>query len=217
MYLNKMENVEIYENTNITNITIKDELVEVLTNNRFKIFSNSVILTNGVHMLKYLKEDNITLNKTFTVITEPVKDLDENIINVVAKDINFPNTTIAFTKDKRIIVCGEDIKQNEKMVNDEYFMQFANGKYKKMFLIFRKLLNIPDDVKITNCFSGMYVDTKDSLPIIDELDNMPNVYCNLATGKNGIIFSMIGARMLKDVSKQYNTKDMYLFRENREK
>lgn len=215
LYLDKMENVEIYENTNITNITIKEELVECISDNRFKVYSKSVILTNGIHTLEYLKDDNITLNKTFTVVTEKIPDLDDNIINVVAKDIMIPNTTISFTNDKRIIVCGEDTKQNERMINDKYFMNFANGKYKKMYLTLRRMLNVDSDVKITNCFSGMYLDTKDALPIIDELENMPNVYCNLGTGKNGIIFSMIGARMLKDISKQYHIKDMYMFRENR--
>lgn len=215
IHLNKMENVEIYENTNITNITCKDDIVECVTNNRFKIFSSSVILTNGIHTLEYIKNDNITLNKTFTIATERIPELDDSIIRVVAKDINFPNTTIAFTKDKRLIVCGEDIKQNERMVNDKYFIRFADGKYKKMYFTLKKLLNIPEDIKITNCFSGMYLDTKDGLPIIDEIDNMPNVYCNLGVGKNGVVFSMVGARMLKDVYKQYTARDRYLFRENR--
>ncbi len=215
IYLSKRDNVEIYENTEITNITCKDDIVEGVTNNRFKIFAKSIILTNGIHILEYLKEENITLNKTFTLVTERVKDLDENIINLVAKDINIPHTTIGFTKDKRIVVCGEDIKQNERMVNDKYFVRFADGKYKKMYLTFKRLINISTDVKVSNCFSGMYLETKDALPIIDEIDNMPNVYCNLNTGKNGIIFSMIGARMLRNVSKQYHEKDMYMFRENR--
>lgn len=215
IYLNKMNNVEIYENTNITNITCKDEVVESITDNRFKIFSKSIIFTNGIHSLEYLKDDNITLNKAFTIVTDKVNELDQGIINVVAKDINYPNTTIGFTQDKRIIVCGEDIKQNERMLNEQYDIKFADGKYKKMYLTFKKLLNVINDVKITNCFSGMYLDTKDGLPIIDEIENMPNVYCNLSTGKNGIIFSMIGARMLRNVSKQYHEKDMYLFRENR--
>ena len=215
LYLNKMENVEIYENTNITNITCKDEVVECITDNRFKIFAGTVVLTNGIHTLDYLKKDNITLNKTFTVVTQKINDLEDNITKIVAKDINFPNTTIGITQDKRIVICGEDIKQNERMINDKYFMKFADGKYKKMYLNFRKLLNLSEDVKITNCFSGMYLDTKDGLPIIDEIDNMPNVYCNLGIGKNGIVFSMIGARMLKEISKRYHVKDMYLFREDR--
>ena len=215
IYLNKKENVEIYENTEITSITSKDDIVECITNNRFKIFSTSTILTNGIHTLEYLKEDSLTLNKTFTLVTQKVQNLDEGIINVIAKDINVPNTTIAFTKDKRIILCGEDIKQNERMLNDKYKIQFANGKYKKMYMTLKKLINISEDIKVTNCFYGMYLDTKDGLPIIDEIENMPNVYCNLGVGKNGIIYSMIGARMLRNVSKQYHIKDMYLFRENR--
>jgi len=216
LHINKMENVEIYENTDITNITCKEEIVECVTNNRFKIFSKNIIFTNGIHTPEYLKEDSITLQKTFTLVTEKIKDLDDSIINVFAKDINFPHTTIAFTQDKRIVLCGEDIKQNERMVNDKYFMRFADGKYKKMYLTYKRMLNIPNDVKVTNCFSGMYLDTKDGLPIIDELENMPNVYCNLSTGKNGIIFSMIGARMLRNISKHYHEKDIYLFRENRD-
>ena len=215
MYISKMENVEIYENTNITNITCKEDVVECITNNRFKVFAGNVILTNGIHTLEYLREDNITLNKTFTLITEKIDSVDENLMNVVAIDVNLPNTTIGFTEDKRVIICGEDIRQNERMVNDKYFMRFADGKYKKMYLNFKKLLNLPEDVKVTNCFSGMYLDTKDGLPIIDEVKNMPNVYYNLGTGKNGIIFSMIGARMLSDIHKRYHVKDMYLFREDR--
>ena len=216
MYLSKLPNVSIYENTEIKYITPKEDIVEAISNNRFKILAKNVILTSGIHTLKYLKDDNITLNKSFTLVTEPVQELDENICNVMAKDTTYPHTSISFTTDKRIVISGEDIKQNERMLEDKYFKHFANGKYKKMYLNFRRLLNISQDVKITNCFSGMYLDTKDSLPIIDELDNMPNVYCNLGIGKNGIIFSMIGARMLKDISKQYHIKDMYLFRENRQ-
>ena len=216
IYLSKLPNVSIYENTEIKYITPKEDIVEAISNNRFKILARNVILTSGIHTLKYLKDENITLNKTFTLVTEPVQELDENICNIMAKDTSYPHTVISFTTDKRIVMCGEDIKQNERMLEDKYFKHFANGKYKKMYLNFRRLLNLSDDVKITNCFSGMYLDTKDSLPIIDELDNMPNVYCNLGIGKNGIIFSMIGARMLKDISKQYHIKDMYLFRENRQ-
>lgn len=213
MYLSKKANVEIYENTNIISITSKDEEVESITNNKFKIYSKTVILTNGIHILSYLKDDDITVNKTFTLVTESIKDLDDNITNLVAKDINFPNTTITFTKDKRIVVSGEDIKENERTLNDK----FASGKYKKMYLLFRKLFNIPTDIKITNCFYGVYLDTKDGLPIIDELENMPNVYCNLGVGKNGVIFSIMGAKMLKDIVSKSNIKDMYLFRENRGK
>ena len=214
-YLSKFENVEIYENTPVVNIVPKDDVVESITSNKFKIYSRNVILTNGINALEYLKDDSITLNKTFTIITDACHELDENIIDVVGVDVNIPNTMISFTKDKRIIISSEDTKQTEKMVDEEYFYNFANGKYRKLFFDLKRLLNLKNDFKVTNCFSGRYLETKDSLPIIDEIDRMPNVYCNLTVGKNGIVHSMIGAKMLKDICKQYHVKDMYLFRENR--
>ena len=85
-----------------------------------------------------------------------------------------------------------------------------------MYYHFRKQINLPQDVKITNWFDGMYLDTKDSLPIIDEIDNKPNVYYNIGVGKNGIVYSMIGAKMLKDITKQYHLIDMHLFKQKRD-
>lgn len=61
----------------------------------------------------------------------------------------------------------------------------------------------------------MYLETKDNLPIIDEFDNLPNVYLNLGIGTNGIVYSTIGANILKDVCKEYHTKDMTMFKINR--
>ena len=215
LMLSKMKNVEIYENSRIDEILSKDEGVECITNNRFKIYSRNVILAEGIQGCMNLKNTDVTVNRTFTIVTEPIKTLNKQDIQIVANDINMGGHTIRFTDDKRIILSGEDTKENERMLNSNYFKQLAQGKYKKLYLALHRLLDIPEDTKLTNCFSGTYLDTKDSLPIIDELDNFPNVYCNLGVGKNGIIFSTIGAKMLKNISKQYHEKDMYLFRENR--
>lgn len=215
MYLSKKENVEIYENTSIDTIHTKDDKVECITNNRFKIISKCVVLTTGVQTLKYMPNTELTINKIFTIVTDKVEDLDEKDINIIAKDMNSSNSLVTFTKDKRAVFSGELCKENDKMLNDKYFKHFANGRYKKLYICLNKLLDLPKMPKITNCFYGMYLETKDMLPIVDELENLPNVYCNLGTGRNGIVFFMIGANMLKDIYKKYHVKDMYLFRENR--
>ena len=61
----------------------------------------------------------------------------------------------------------------------------------------------------------MYLLTNDGLPIIDEIEQMPNVYCNLGVGKNGILHNIIGAKILKNIYNDCYTKDMYMFRINR--
>ena len=61
------------------------------------------------------------------------------------------------------------------------------------------------------CFNGIIAETKDTLPIIDEIPNMPNVYCNLSYGISGVIFAVIGAKMLKEINREYYARDMHMF------
>ena len=78
-----------------------------------------------------------------------------------------------------------------------------------------KIFNNKDNIKIEYAFSSTFVNTKDNLPIIDEMPNMPNCFCNLGFGTNGIIYSAIGANMLKNAINGLYTKDMNMFKINR--
>ena len=216
MYLSKKDNVEIYENSCIDKIHPIDDKVECITDNRFKIYSKCAIITTGINALKYMSEEDFIVNKIFTIVTDSVTGLDNNNINVVAKDIASANSIVTFTNDKRIILSGELCKESIKDFDERYMKSFEKGKYKKLYVHLNKLINLPVAPKIVSCFYGTYLETKDMLPVIDELYLLPNVYCNVAGGRNGIVFSMIGANMLKNISKKYHVKDMYLFRENRE-
>ncbi len=215
MYLSKKENVEIYENTFVEKINPTEDRVESVTSNRFKIYSKCVILTTGIHTLNYIENKDLDIYKIFTIVTEPVKTLDVNATAVIAKNINSGSSIVTFTEDKRIILSGEITKETDRMKDKKYFNYLEKGKYKKLYYALNRMIPLVEAPKIDKCFYGMYIETKDNLPIIDEIEDKPNVYLNLSVGCNGIVQSMIGAKMLKDVSKKYHIKDMYLFRENR--
>lgn len=210
IYLSKLENVRIYENTKVIDIHNTCDEVCSITYNNFKINSKYVILTSGISVSEYITNIEFNLNKVFTIVTDKINELDETYLNIIAKDENGIN--ISFTKDKRIVLSGEVSRNIDKEVN---INKFSSGKYKKLYITLNKLFNL-DEVKITNCFYGNYLETKDGLPVIDELEDIPNVYCNVGVGRNGILFSMIGANCLRDISKKYHIKDMYIFRENRD-
>ena len=215
MYISKMDNVKIYENTNVISITGSDEKVESITNNRFKIYSKCVILTDAVLGAKYLKQDTINAAKIFSIVTEGVKFDAENLTDIIGKNILY-DSYICFTKENsNVIFTGDEVKQSDKIFLDDKPQEYINGKYKKLYMKLNRAINIPQDIRIINCFNCNYVETKDDLPIIDEAHNIVNVYFNIPSGNNKIIHSMIGANMLKDVSNKYHVKDMYLFRENR--
>ncbi len=215
MYLSKKQNVEIYENTYIENINARAEDVECISSNRFKIVSKCVILTCGIHSLKYIDNPLVEVYKIFNIATERINKIDINNTDIIGKNIVNKNSIVTFTKDNRIIFSGECIKENERMQDEKYMNYLEKGKYRKLYYSLNKTVPLVNPPKIDKCYVTAYLETKDMLPIIDELTKMPNVYCNLSVGRNGMVQSMIGANMLKDISKKYHIKDMYLFRENR--
>lgn len=206
--LSKMVNVEVYENTFVESINSKDTEVEAMTSNRFKIHAKKVILATGIFMEKYLKDNELELYKTYNLVAKLPQNININPFVAIDEYNNFK--VVRVTKN-HIILNGEEIKVTNKEIKDK---KFANGKYKRLYNNLQKLLDV-DITKVKNCFYGMYVMTKDGLPIIDEIEDMPNVYCNLGVGKNGIIHNIIGAKMLKNIYNDCYTKDMYMFRMNR--
>lgn len=205
--LSEMPNVEVYENTCAESINSKEREVEVQTTNRFKIHASKVVLATGVDLVRYLKEDMLDVYKTYSVVAKLQKNT--SVHPFVAKE-NGTEKLVGVT-DGCVILNGEDIRSKIENTND---VKFSDGKYKKLYNYLQKLLS-QDNFKIKSCFYGVFLQTQDLLPIIDELENMPNVYCNLGVGKNGILQNIIGAKMLKNIYNDCYTKDMYLFRINR--
>lgn len=213
--LSKMPNVEIYENTDIVDITNNEEYVQSLCKNRQKIYSKKVIICTGYGALKYLKETPVTLMKSFSVVTEPIKNVNLEVIDFVAKDITNPSNYIRFTKNKEIIIGGHTLKVTEKVLTERNMDKIIDGRYKKIFNSLVRIFPNEDKLRVKSCYYGMYLETKDGLPIIDELEELPNVYVNIGSGLNGIVHSTIGANMLRDICKEYHTKDMIMYKINR--
>lgn len=215
IYLSKFENVRIYENTNIEEVYPKYDYVECYTNNNFLINANKVIFATGVETLKYIQKIPAQVYKTFTVVTKPVAELKAFKTNFTAKEAGEPNHYIRFTNDSRIMYEGEQTRYSDKMNNDKYLIELANSRYKKLYGSLCKTFDNFENIAVDFAFNSTNAISKDGLPIIDEIDNMPNCFCNLGYGADGILYSTIGANILKDAVKGYYTKDMNMFKINR--
>lgn len=210
-YISKKENVRVYEHTEACDIKSKDDYINVITNNDFKIKANKVIITEGAEVVKYFSDISIDLYKTYNIVTEPIESLKNYNINFTARNMDVLFNYLRFTDDNRIIFGGQITKVTDKELNEEISNQLANVRYRKLFKTLQETFYNLKDITVKYCFSGIFAETKDSLPIIDELPGMPNVYCNLSYGINGILFSVIGAKMLKEINREYYARDMHMF------
>lgn len=209
--------LDVFENTNIVNVKSSELGVICYSNNGKKITAKKIIYTTGFDTLRIL---NINTNlveyfRTYTITTQSIKDLPEKYKGFVARDTNHPYHYIRFTNDNRLIIGGEDTKLNIEDAKYNSFKNISQEKYLKLHEYMIKLFPVFSDVDIEYETNGIFADTKDSLPIIDEIPNMPNCYTLLGYGANGILYSIIGAKMLTDVCKGFYVKDMKMFKLNR--
>lgn len=211
-YLSNFDNVKIYENTEIVDIKCGYQKVECITNNDFKITVDTTIFTTGFETLKYVRTPIIDVNKSFTIVTNKLKELEKKDTNFTAKDNIEPYHYIRFSNDNRIILSGENVKFTEKLNDEKALAGIAKDRYKKLYNVLKRYIYPIDNMKVEYSYNSTFVNTKDTLPIIDEIPNMPNCFCNLAFGKNGILYSVIGANILKNAIKGFYTKDVNMFK-----
>ena len=216
-YLTTCKNVEIYEHTSIENIVNVDDIVEAITDNKFKIYAKKIIITSGIYSMKDMKNTDtiIDIYKTYNMITEPLYDINKDEVNFVGKSVIEPYEYITLTEDNRIQIIGADIRETNRVFEDTKSIYLTKGKYKGLLKLLNQIFLLPEDIKITNCYTSTYLRTKDDLPIIDEFDNMPNVYTIIPSGKCNLNYCIMGAKMLSDITREFHIKDMTIFRMDR--
>lgn len=217
-YLDTLDNVRIYENTDIVDIIPNNSFVESISHNGFKIYTDKLVFANGIEALRYVDDLDVKLYKAFTIVSKPIiseKYLENEHMNFIARESLDTNKYLRFDSTGRIILSGENLRYNEKLKNEKYMNLVKTDRYKKLLGYLNKIFSIEGEPKLEYEYTSNYIDTKDSLPYIDEIEKMPNCFCNLGFGTNGIVFSTIGAKMLKNAVNGLYTKDMKMFSINR--
>jgi glycine/D-amino acid oxidase-like deaminating enzyme len=209
-YLNKFPNVRIYENTSLISFNTNYNGVEITTNNDFKIKAGSLILTTSVDGLNIASIPNSQLYRRFGIKlkTNFKEELSLKVLNDIPIYIRVDNFG-------NMLVSGIDTKYNYKMENDKYlYMQEKENEKRLKALVYKLFPKIELADEIVS-FSGNIIATKDKLPIISEIDKLPNVYLNVGVGSSSISNVLIGADILKEAVRGYYKKEASLFKINR--
>ena len=206
-YISSFPNVYIFENTTLKNINASYDYVEVTTQNNFKIKGTSLILTTGIDILPIANLPNIEVYKRFSLVTNT--NLNKRICVKVLNDI-----PIYIRNDEKgnMIISGIDTKYIAKMENNKYMEMLEKENARKLRSIITKLLYKVEMSNEIGVYSGNIYITKDIMPIIGEIEEIPNTYINLGVGSSSIAQMLVGADILRDAIKGYYKKEMNLFK-----
>ena len=206
-YISSFPNVYIFENTKLKNINANYDYVEITTQNDFKIKASSLILTTGIDSFALSKIPNIEVYRRFSIVTNT--NLNKRMCIKLLNDI-----PIYIRNDERgnMIVSGIDTKYIAKMENEKYIDMLKKDNARRLVSVISKLFPKTEISKEIGMYSGNIYVTKDNMPIIGEIEDIPNTYINLGVGSSSISQMPIGADILKDAIKGYYKKEMNLFK-----
>lgn len=209
---------KIYENTDITKIQDDSNGVKVTTLHGFKIEAKRIIICTGYEAKNLIRGQRLgSFTRTFNLVTRPYSEVSGWYERCIIRDTDEPYTYIRGTKDQRIIIGGEDLSaggtkskisnlDDEDPVTDQQYGRLL----KKLQELFPHLQVQQSDIEFQ--YHGLFNKTKDGLPYIGQVDYYPNCYFNLGYGSNGMLYVLIGAKMLLELYQGRYNPDLDLFR-----
>ncbi|MGL4335886.1 MAG: NAD(P)/FAD-dependent oxidoreductase, partial [Turicibacter sp.] len=217
---NAKRGLQVYENTNILNFDLSQNQVTLTTDMEFTITANKVVICTGYDALNFFdpKKPFVNLARTFTIVTKPIEELSDWRAQCIIRDDKKPYTYLRATPDNRIIIGGEDIAFDD--LEDEIATMgdrnpHALQQYHQLLKRARKMFPQYENLKTDYWYHGVFADTKDTLPFIGPHNDYPGAYFNLGYGANGILYSLIGAKLITQHYQGYNPKELEIFKFDR--
>jgi glycine/D-amino acid oxidase-like deaminating enzyme len=201
----------VFDRTCVNKVKYHKKGITLVTAEGHFIHSNKIINASGYEIEHFIGKKIVTLRSTYAFASEQIPgedDLWNN--NVLIWNTADPYLYMRTTSDRRIIAGGRD----EALYNPRRRDQLVRKKTKQLNgdvqKLFPQLNSIPEF-----SWTGTFGITKDSLPFIGAYNLYPHTYFVLGFGGNGITFSVIAAKMIRDILKGKRNKDVDLFRFDR--
>ncbi|TCT16342.1 glycine/D-amino acid oxidase-like deaminating enzyme [Natranaerovirga pectinivora] len=184
-----------YENTELISIDFKKDYNIAHTKDAV-IKAKKIIFATGYECQSLVDSYTstnfyVTYNLTTKPITNAHKLWKDNSLIWEAKN---PYNHIRRTKDNRIIVGGYDTSYKGYMPNAYELEKKGELLYKQLHHLFPKL-----DIEKDFVSAGLFARTKDDLGYVGDVEEYPNCYFILGYGANGILYSIIGSQIIRDL------------------
>lgn len=206
----RQSGVRVFENTEIHGQKFEKDYSTFYTNQNKSIKAKYVIFASGYENLEFKVEKNTTISSSYAVITNPVEDLSSWYKRTLIWETARPYIYMRTTKDNRIIIGGLDEDTTYADKRDSKIM----NKKDKLIQEFNKLfpnINVYPEYYLGAFYGG----THDGLPIIGIYDEFPNCYFLYAYGDNGIVYSVVLAKIITDLIGKGSSNDLDIYHQRR--
>ena len=155
---------------------------------------------------QYLKTSRVRLKTTYAVASEPLASLtgwhERCIIWESARPYFYARTT----PEGRAMIGGAD----DDFIDVGRRDRALPGKARKLVRRFHKMF---PQIEFNPAYrwAGVFGDSDDGLPFIGDCTDLPNAYFGIGYGGNGVVFSVIAAKIIRDLHLGKRNPDAGLF------
>ncbi|MGK2863623.1 MAG: NAD(P)/FAD-dependent oxidoreductase [Chitinophagaceae bacterium] len=199
--------LQVYDNTEIAGIRHLKQGVELTTADKIKITAKKMIIACGYESQQYIPEKVQQLHATYAIASESYAIKDFWYKNALIWETATPYLYLRTTSDNRILIGGKDVPFTSAIKRDRLLNQKAKS-LEKSFNILCPDIPFKTDFK----WAGTFASTADGLPYIGAIRQRPHTYFALGYGGNGITFSVIAAKIIRDLISGKKNKDAEIFK-----
>lgn len=198
--------IRVYDNTAITHIRHEKRGVVLKTADGYRIKAKKLFIACGYESQQYIPHQVQKLHSTYAITSEPFETKDFWYKNALIWETATPYLYMRTTSDKRILIGGKDVPFTNPTHRDRLLAAKAHDLERSFAQLF-PAIPFKTDFKWVGNFAG----TKDGLPYIGSIRQRPHTWFALGFGGNGITFSIIAARLLRELINGKRNPDLDIF------
>ncbi len=203
---------QVFDRTTIEAITPHDNGVTLRTAEGAKLSCQYVVMAAGYASQNWLPQKVAKNLSTYAFITDPMDaDALGELTSTMMWESARPYLYFRCTGEGRLLVGGEDDEVDIPARRDARVQEKCHKLTSRISEIFPNF-----ELKPAFCWAGTFAETDDGLPFFGPHEQYgPRVLFAMAYGGNGITYSMIGAKLIRDQIEGNTHKLAKLFSFNR--
>jgi glycine/D-amino acid oxidase-like deaminating enzyme len=201
----------IFDRTVVEKYEAGADAVRLQTDRGCKILAKHAVFATGYESQDILPRRVVKLKSTFALASEPLTEFpgwwDRCLIWETAR----PYIYLRTTDDNRALVGGEDDPFRNPARRD----RLVKAKTDLLATRFSEMFPAIE-LEVAYRWAGTFGETKDGLPYIGRIRQMPRCHFVLGFGGNGIVYSAIAAEIIRDALMERPNPNGRLFQFDRQ-
>lgn len=184
----------VFDRTAVSEYRFSPRGVKLRTLRGPEVRARKVVLATGYEAAVDLRGVPVALHSTYAVVSEPLENFSGWPKRSLLWETARPYYYLRTTTDGRAVIGGGDVPFRDARARDALLASKGRGLARK----FREWFpEIPFETGYS--WAGTFAETPDGLPYIGAHLAFPNAYFALGYGGNGVTFSAIAAKIIRDL------------------